>query len=438
MLQKWVAAIGVFGFFSMIVEPALAGRISGDYSNPGDIGKYINFTGSLARQDSTGYLLMSGGGKGTSCTGVLIAPSWAISSAHCARNPSSSFQATSGKFASAGSVANITSTFIHKSYVNSSQTYFNNFPNASGFYQNFPQRAAYDIALFKLDRNLIQDGGMIPIKPSTITPTGSFVGNFAGYGRQGDGRDQNNFVNGLSSLTGSPTTSELQAAAIADLLGGSNVVSSVSGVLYSDFDDGTSLRNIDRDAVPQLAYEFSPDTGDSGSGLFDANGNLVGLVSGGGYGNKVVSGLPRSFEPFEYGSLAFYTPLSKHAGWLSNVISLNNGLPLPGNPILPKGNKIKFISFSGGNLSGELELDDALFSQEFNLIEDTFSEDFDEQVYNSVFVSNSQPPTPVPTPALLPGLIGFFIGAWRKRQAKIAENQQHSGFPNTLQDVTNL
>jgi hypothetical protein len=427
MLQKQAVVIGVIGFLVTIVEPALAGRVAGDYSNSGDIGKYINFTSSLSRENSTGYLLMAdpSGKVGATCTGVLISSSWAISSAHCVNNPTSNFRATSGQFASAGSVANITSTFIHKGYASSSPRYFNDFPNASGFYQNFPQRAVYDIALFKLDRNLIQDGGMIPVKPSAITPTGSFVGNFAGYGRQGDGRERNNFQNGLSSLPGSPTDSDLKAAAIQDLLGGTNVISSLGGtVLYSDFDDGTSLRDIDRNTVPRLAYEFSPDTGDSGSGLFDENGNLIGLVSGAGYGSKVVAGLPRSFEPFEYGSLAFYTPLSKHAGWLSNVISLNNSAPSPGRPILPRGNKIRFTSFSGGNLAGDLELDDALFGQEFDLIEDTFSEEFNEQVYNSVFPTNSQPPS-VPTPALLPGLIGLFFGTWRKRQAKLAEIKHH-------------
>lgn len=433
MSQKQIFVIGIVGFFSMLVEPALAGRIHGNYDNSGDIGGYINFTDSLNRVNNTGYLLMAdpSSNRGTNCTGVLVAPSWVISSAHCVSNPSSSFRATSGRFASAGSVANITSTFIRKEYFTSPSRYFADSSNASGFYQNFPQRALHDVALFKLDRNMITDGAMIPVRPSTVTPAGSFVGNFAGYGRQGDGRNSNVAINGLASLTtGVLTESNLKAAAISDLLGGNNLISPLGGsVFYSDFDDGTALRNIDRDTVPRLNYEFSPDAGDSGSGLFDQSGNLVGLVSGGGYGNKVVSGIPRSFQPFEYGSLGFYTPLGRQTGWLSNVISLNSSNPTLGKPILPRGNKIRFSSFSGGNLSGILELDDFLFSQEFDLVEDTFSEEFNEQVYNSVFTANNQPSTSVPTPSLASGLISLFVGAWwkwRKRQAKSAENQPHS------------
>ena len=429
MKRLMIVIGGVIGFSTIVVEPASAGRIVGEYSNPVDINRYLSFTGALSREDSTGYLLMNGANPpGRPCTGMLIAPSWVISSAHCVDNPVDGFLATSGKFSSAGSVANITSTFIHKSYSGSTPTYFSNFPNPFGFYQNFPQRAAYDIALFKLDRNMVEDGAMIPIKPSISTPTGSFVGNFAGYGRKGDGKDQKIFTEGLT-LPKSPTDSDLQAAAISDLLGGNNVIKNLSGnILYSDFDDGSFLHNIDGDILPLLSLEYSPERGDSGSGLFDDSGNLVGLVSGGGYGNKLFGGSPKSFKPFEYGSLAFYTPLSIHAGWLSNVISANQGIPSPGKPILPKGNSINYTSFSGGNLAGGLVIDDALFSLEFDLVEDTYSEVFNEQTYNSVFASNSQPVPSVPGPLPLLG-VGVAFSYSRKLRRKLGMIQSPTTAP---------
>jgi hypothetical protein len=130
-----------------------------------------------------------------------------------------------------------------------------------------------------------------------------------------------------------------------------------------------------------------------------------------------------------FGARGVATPVSIYSGWIANTIKDFQDKPV--TPTFPSGVKVKFIAggYAGVPFTGslpleldasEMEVDDSLFEVGFELTEDTFSDEFNQTVFDTIFNNQNQnpTPTPVPTPALLPGLIGLGLGIWRKRKPR--------------------
>lgn len=391
------------------VCPAKAGRLLGDYTSRYNDYRIEKATTNI---DSAGLLLLSNGVGNATCSSVLISSYYALTSAHCFTGAKIA-SPNSARFASIYGDAYVTSYTIHKSF-NKSGVYWNNLTKS-----NTPQQATYDIALVRLSTDM-EGLGMrpAPLQPSTTAPVSPFTGTFTGFGRQGNG--------GTEVICNVPcsTATSLIDLASETYHGGENTINSFSTFFASDFDDGSFLRNIDN--MPALPFEYAPDVGDSGSGLFDDTGKLLGLVSGGGYGTKVSPGTFNVFkyDPFSYGSLSIYTPLYLHTGWLTNMMKAN---PFPSTtiPIGTTGNGFVEVPFDPtGGLSGQPVLSGSIFNEGLVEIADIFSEVFSQDVYDEVYGNGTPPPPPpqesVPGPLPLLGIVTGF-GISRRIRKKIRE-----------------
>lgn len=416
---KAITALGIVFSALSFAEPAYAGRIVGDFNN--DVNAYQQFSETLNAK-SIGYIVAPNTqGEGFFvCSSVLVAPTWVLTSAHCA------YSANSTKFVSSFAVAEADAFIPHHKYkpgeyLESKDCYLSvdlMFQSSSSLCKNSPEQAIYDLALLRLNRDVttkvtkdnennvvIEKDIMVPIYPSKTIVTSGFEGYFVGYGRSGDGTSSKPALDAVPTLHNKekPSDSDLMLAAAVDKLGGRNYfLPTANGQVFSsDFDDGINdFFNKNIDGYSKLEFEYAPDSGDSGSGLFNSQTNeLVGLVAGTGWGRKYFPpGRILSFRPFQYGSLSFYTPLGQHSGWISNVISANAKTVFKPKSYIPTGRTLKLVLPQGGNLAGEfnLEFSDSFITQEFEFISTVYSEVLNDEIYESVFPSVTPSPSPNP------------------------------------------
>ncbi len=435
MKAKIFKGLLCFGICTVSIEyamPANAGNVVGDFSFQAE--KHKQFADSFA-PDSLGYLVFFDTQEQvySRCSGTLIEGSWVLTSAHCGINYNNVIGA---KFVTPFGEADMDAFLPHYKYdpfIPYAQSITKGDFDCSSFSgpcRNTPQQAIYDIALVHLSTNLEDSLSIKPTFPSLSKIETSFYGAFVGYGDQGSGLGNVNV--GLKTLVENPTeASNRLVAATDDRLGGQNLLNvfnyTQGQVFISDFDNGTNQRNIDRDPNTTLNLEYGAAPGDSGSGVFEGDRNLVAIVSGGGYGNRANPTNPflpfTVYAPPEYGSQVFYTPLAQHSGWLSNAIKANQGKTFTQMGYVSTNSNYSPAILPTGNLAsvgGNFLLPDSMISLLAEVIVEPYSEEFNEAVWNEVFPSSpATPATAVPEPTNVLGLSAAFgIGAFFKRKAR--------------------
>jgi hypothetical protein len=338
------------------VYPVLAGRIDGNLSDHQDHSKYKSFTAGMAQSKSTSgiLLIVRDGGAGGACSAVVIDRLWIVTSAHCMRGAKAAIFYRGGK-----RIYSVIGAVIPKAF-DFEKTYWK--PGCLEYpcKNDFPAKAKSDIALLRVDEPM--DGAVA--KPSSSLQKRPFTGEFIGWGKKGDGiTDEISSVKeqGFKNIRMTPGMSKDQIFQMLDLslkedaLGGQNTFALIGNSFYSsDFDKVDSLGatssayNIDNE--PGLAYEYQAGSGDSGSGLFNSvTGELVGLIAGGGYGNKIISGAKgKAYSPGAYGSLDFITPISIHYTWMQRTISANASRTYKKRPFVSTGERLRILFLASG------------------------------------------------------------------------------------------
>lgn len=346
----------------------------------------FSFVGSLALYSSEPF------GGASICSGTLINPSWILTSAHCMIKPSKNEKKIAGIFQSEGSKRTITGGVVYKKYLINE----NNFD--------------YDIGLYKLDSPISNIPSVLPYTGNS--ENGNF-GSLVGFGAIGEG---------LTGHTGK--------ASLTRRLGGRNRLNVENGLdpgrgLFYDFDHHMNTNKSDRDFNTYASnLEFNLTSGDSGGGVF-----LGGFSSKFGQDFLLAGVHSRSYplpgrKKGQYGTLGYATRVSPYAGWIGEVISKFDSVAPPPVKLTPSVFKIK-LGASQDPYLDESEVDEVIesneFKYQFELTPDIFLEEFNQEIYDTVFKSNlsdnpdqkTDPnPNPNPTPTSIPepsSVLGILI-----------------------------
>ena len=363
------------------LSPASAGRINGEFLNDHDRGRYRIFTDSLKLNKSTsGILLLSrGNGKGGGCSAVAVDKLWIATSAHCIIGAKSAifYRGDARLYSVIGAVIN--KRFDPLRYYWKPGCF--EYPCKN----DYPTKAQFDIAILRV--NEIMQGPIA--KLSSNLDNSPFVGSFMGWGDKGDGAtDEISSVKvpGLqllrlkSHMSNDQILATLERSFQEDSLGGQNIFTLIGNSFYSsDLDkmnDATQTNpNYNTDNKPGIMYEYQAGSGDSGSGLFNTEtGELVGVIAGGGYGNKIVNpSEQRSYSPGAYGSLDFITPIAIHRNWIQGTISINANRVYRKIAYLPTGAELRVISLDDGlgKERNTASITDKIFVYEIETVEDS-------------------------------------------------------------------
>jgi hypothetical protein len=414
MKNKLCISIYTLGIIFGLAPSASAGLIAGDYTNSSDLSSYRSFSDHSNFPYAGGLYLRNPSGSGSICSGSLISSQWILTSGHCVYATSQDQSISglySGKFfLDDGKISrSIVGAITHKTW---GSLVANNYDRGLSI-----QNTINDIALLKLDQPITNVS--LPLMPHFLFDVpATFTGSFIGYGDEGDG---------TKGFIGE------KANAVKGALGGQNIVTELgNGVLFYDLDRPNTISSgvtSNIDSKPSVEFEFMPGPGDSGSPVM-YNSYIVGLHSRRGASQKCNSiGLFCTTLPADkFGARGVATPVNVYSGWIANTIDSFRNRPVV--PTFSQGVKVRFVAggYSGVPFSGSLpleldasetEVDDSLFEVGFDLTEDTFSDDFNQTVFDTIFSNQNPIPTstPVPTPALLPGLIGLGLSLWRKHKA---------------------
>lgn len=419
-----LVSLSIFYTLLIYVTSAKAGYLVGNFES--QVLKYKDFADSFNTK-SIGYLVFFDKSKKIyqACSGTLIKSGkdidprtnkqyvggWVLTSAHCGIG---SPEALGAKFVTEQGEADVDAFIPHFRYKK-------DIPYAEGINKkgeftcvatinkpckNTPQQALYDIALVHINKDLTTTG-LKPISPPKAleVPSNGFIGGFVGYGKQGGadplvaGKTQLK-TGALYTLSSDPNNESMRLyAAFTDRLGGKNFfnvlkysatsASPATQVLYADFDNGTTSKNVDRQPDTMLNLEFSPYYADSGAGVFDANNKFVAIVSGLGYGNIVSSGNIVSFTPPNYGSITFFTPLAQHRGWIAAAIKANKFKTFTSKAYVPTNEYYSPVILTTGGLTSvdNSLLPDSMMNIFADVINEPYPEVFDEAVWEEIFPS---------------------------------------------------